>query len=286
MIDVVLVTYNRKEMVFEGLPLLLSSPLIGDVIVVDNASEDGLPREGPQRFPEVRWVLQEENRGCVAWNRGVEEATNPYVLILDDDCLPDFSALRAAVRRMEEDPELGLAAFNVLNHYSLLSEWGDMEFLDGSQGWANAIGACMLVRTEAFRQVGGYADFFLCFNDLELVLAMWEAGYQVVYDQRWFAYHKQKIQGKKKRRFYFETRNLLATCIEHLPRGKARAVGFFHLLRIARDLRRLEDIREMTRGVRDGLSRTGNVSRKGPEAIPPNVMRLFDRNFLLDKSEV
>ena len=71
LIDIVMVVYNRKEMVFEALPMLLDCPQIEQVIVVDNASSDGLRIEGSERFPEVNWILLKQNEGCTAWNRGM-----------------------------------------------------------------------------------------------------------------------------------------------------------------------------------------------------------------------
>jgi GT2 family glycosyltransferase len=279
-VDVVMVVHNRKQLAFQGIALLAGSPLVHQIIVVDNASTDGLQSEGPERHPEVVWIPMQENHGCVAWNRGMEAVNAAFALILDDDCVPDPAGLSAARARMLEDPEIGLAAFNVVHHLDGTSEWGPFEKVDGSRAWANAIGACMLVRPKAFREVGGYKDFFLCFNDLELVLSLWKAGWRVVYDREWRAHHK-RAPGPRRRRLYWELRNFVATSFAHFGLAPAIALSTNYLLRALADARRQGEMGELMRGVREGLA-LGLRLRGGQKGrLPAPVKRLFYANFLL-----
>jgi GT2 family glycosyltransferase len=279
-LDVVMVVHDRKEMAFEGIELLLESPLVHRIVVVDNASKDGLESEGPSRYPSVHWIRLEDNRGCIAWNRGMEAVEAPLALILDDDCVPDLPSLAAARERMQSDSSVGLAAFNILHHLDGRSEWGPFEKMDGSQGWANAIGACMLVRTQAFREVGGYRDFFLCFNDLELVLSLWKAGWRVVYDQAWRAHHK-RAAGPRPRRFYWELRNFIATAFAHFGLLPASAVSLNYLVRALSDAKSRGERREALRGAREGIAMGFRLRREQSGRLPPRVKRLFYANFLL-----
>ena len=279
MIDVVMVAHDRKGLVFEALPLLLDCPLIQQVCVIDNASSDSLAEEGPRRFPEVDWILLEANEGCVAWNRGARRAISPYVLILDDDCVPDLDSLRAASEHLDSDPRTAMAVFNILNAWSGRSEWGFLEPLDGSTGWPNALGACLLVRVEAFLKVGGYKDFFLCFNDLELVLALWEAGFRVVYDRRWKAFHKRPPSGRD-RRFYFEVRNFTATVWRHFDSLPGLVVIANYAARALWEARVQGKAQTVVRAVRDGLRLGPRLCSERRGTIPSHVRFLFYVNFL------
>lgn len=190
MIDVVIVTYNRKPLLFRNLDRLKSSSLIRKVIVVDNASADGTLREGRVRYPDVHWIASPANEGCIAWNRGMEAVRTPWALILDDDCFVQDAPLEQACAFAARTPSIGLAAFNVISEKTGSSEWGaTIDGIRTATDWPNAIGACMLTNTQAFRSVGGYKDFFLCFNDLELVLNLWRNGYRVVFHPDWTACH-------------------------------------------------------------------------------------------------
>jgi GT2 family glycosyltransferase len=280
-VDVAIVAHDRKAMVYESLPALLASPLVRRVIVVDNASRDGIAREGPARFPAVEWLVLPRNEGCTAWNRAAEVAAAPYFLILDDDCTPDLASLADAVARLDAQPDVGLAVFNVIRSETGASEWAPFDDLDGSRGWHNAIGACMLARLEAFRAVGGYEDFFLCFNDLELVLSLWESGWRVVYDARWRALHRK--QGRGKRRLFHEVRNFTATALGHLAWLPAGVVTATFALRALRDTETRADAAAIASGLREGVGYGLRLRARRRGSLPPGVRRLFYANFLFGR---
>lgn len=280
LIDVVIVVYNRREIVFEALPMLLDCPLIEKVIVVDNASSDGLCIEGPERFPEVDWVLLARNEGCTAWNRGMVQARSTWTLILDDDCVPNIPSMYAATKMMKKNPSVGLAVFNIIDQFSGQSEWGALEKVDGSAGWPNAIGACMLVRVEAFLKVGGYKNFFLCFNDLDLVLSMWELGYRVVYDERWTAIHKRGMIGAKKRRIFFEVRNLMWTIWGHLRIVHSLLITVKFVAGAFYDARGFAEYGMVIRAFGKGLVLGLRQRPRRTGQIPEYILGLLYRNFL------
>jgi GT2 family glycosyltransferase len=280
-VDVAIVAHDRKAMVFESLPLLLASPLVRRVIVVDNASSDGIAAEGLARFPSVHWLLLDSNDGCIAWNRAAAVAQAPYFLILDDDCTPELDSLAAAVARLDAESDVGLAVFNVIRSETGQSEWAPFDDLDGSRGWHNAIGACLLARLSAFREVGGYKDFFLCFNDLDLVLSLWEAGHRVVYDARWRALHRKLGAGK--RRIYYEVRNFSATAIAHFAALPALAVVASFAARALGDVASAADLGAIARGLKDGVVIGARLRRARRGTLPPAVKRLFYANFLFGR---
>jgi GT2 family glycosyltransferase len=281
--DIVIVAYNRKSVLFESLPILFGCDLVEKIIIVDNASSDGLCTEGPARFPDAEWICLAENEGCTAWNIGMSATVSEYALILDDDCVPDIPSVYAAMEAMKNDAGAGLAAFNILNLYSGKSEWGNLEDTDGSGGWANAIGACMLVRVQAFFKAEGYKDFFLCFNDTDLVLSLWDAGYKVIYNKKWLAFHKQKIVGTKKRRFFFEVRNLLGTVWGHLEGIPAILITAKFIAGALYDARNAAEYSGVLRGFGSGLV-TGLIQRRKRRGnIPPHILKLFYENFFIGK---
>lgn len=66
-----------------------------EMVVVDNASADGGLAEAQRRFPNVRWLLNEINRGwCGALNQGLQVTAGEYVMSLNPDVRmqPDFVA--------------------------------------------------------------------------------------------------------------------------------------------------------------------------------------------------
>lgn len=78
-----------------------------EVIVVDNGSTDGSQEYIEEHFPNCRLVRLDKNYGfCRAVNEGIDRATSPYVILLNNDTevLPDFAvrlwkAIRADKKR-------------------------------------------------------------------------------------------------------------------------------------------------------------------------------------------
>jgi N-acetylglucosaminyl-diphospho-decaprenol L-rhamnosyltransferase len=79
-----------------------------DVVVVDNASEDGSPEFVEAEFPAVR-VLRNENRGFAhANNRGFETIDAPFVLFLNPDTEILDGTFEAMLGLFEDRPSVGL----------------------------------------------------------------------------------------------------------------------------------------------------------------------------------
>src|SRR5437588_894427 len=103
-LSIVIVNWNGAEL----LPGCLA-PLDGcgiEVIVVENGSTDGSLELLATSFPEVRVVANPDNRGfAVASNQGLQLATSPYVLFLNNDTVPDPKALEELTEFLARNPD-------------------------------------------------------------------------------------------------------------------------------------------------------------------------------------
>src|SRR4029079_18032481 len=88
----VIVTRNRRENLLKTLAKLERNTLLPrhawEVIVVDNASDDGSPQAVFREFRDTRVIRLEENEGMPARNHGFKIAHGRYVAIIDDDSYP------------------------------------------------------------------------------------------------------------------------------------------------------------------------------------------------------
>src|SRR4051794_9499125 len=88
-VSIVFLVYNRREELRTSLREMLSGIDYPrdrvDVIVVDNASEDGAAEMVREDFADVRLIRRETNCGVSAWNDGFAVAQGEWVLALDDD---------------------------------------------------------------------------------------------------------------------------------------------------------------------------------------------------------
>jgi N-acetylglucosaminyl-diphospho-decaprenol L-rhamnosyltransferase len=93
----------------EDTSLLREPPLSGEVIVVDNASNDGSPEMVRSRFPWVRLIAYSENLGFARGNnRAISLSRGRYVLFLNPDTVVLGDAVAAMVVCMGAHREIGV----------------------------------------------------------------------------------------------------------------------------------------------------------------------------------
>jgi glycosyltransferase involved in cell wall biosynthesis/GT2 family glycosyltransferase len=114
-IAVVVVNYNGGSEIVNNLRVIESQCPDWDIVVVDNASNDGSVDAIRAAVPRARVVIASRNRGYAAGvNRGLDEAGGSHVLILNPDVAPVGGALQAMGRAVEAHPDFGiLGAFLV-----------------------------------------------------------------------------------------------------------------------------------------------------------------------------
>lgn len=208
MTTALVVTYNSSAWIRACL-----GPLAGiRTVVVDNASRDGTAAIVRSEFPAARLIARADNGGfAVAVNEGCREAPDDDILLVNPDLvvLPGSAALlheylaahpnvgivvprlvypdgspQASVRTwptpltmlMRRSP-LGRTAFGrrILRKHLRID---DPPEAAGPVHWA--LGAAMLVRREAIREVGGMDErIFLYGEDLDWCYRMWQHGWTV-----------------------------------------------------------------------------------------------------------
>jgi N-acetylglucosaminyl-diphospho-decaprenol L-rhamnosyltransferase len=111
-VRVVVPSWNTRGLLAECLEALRSSegPRL-EVVVVDDASDDGSADMVAERFPEVRLVRQATNSGfTAACNAGLALLDAPYALLLNSDALVEPRTIAALVASLESSTSHGAAA--------------------------------------------------------------------------------------------------------------------------------------------------------------------------------
>ena len=195
-IDVVIPTWNGRDLLERCLKSLEGQSLEHRVIVVDNGSQDRTAELVRARFPSVHLVELERNYGFAGGvNRGVEEGERRFVVLVNNDVECDPAFLEQLVAPFE-DERVGMVAGlllrpgrTVIDGYGLecdatLSAYprfagapypGTQVHDDGLLGPS---GGAAAYRRDAYSAAGGLDEgTFAYMEDVDLALRLRDAGW-------------------------------------------------------------------------------------------------------------
>lgn len=227
-LTVSILAFNRRDEVRTTLQKLTRDfDYPAEIIVVDNASSDRTSEMVRDEFPQVKCLALPTNSGVAGWNRGFEEGTGDYFLVLDDDSAP-VSGIEEALEYLEANPRVGILACNVIGGVFPTSGFD----LQDRQQWVGFIGCGAIIRRSLYERIGGFAEWlFIYAHEWEYGLRCLEAGYEIRYSEACVVEHRAAAANRSSRRLIAHTvRNELLTIYKYFPQRRAtyyaRAVVF------------------------------------------------------------
>lgn len=110
MLSVIIVNYNVKYFLEQCLFSVRAAmqQVSGEVIVVDNASQDGSREYLESRFPEVQFIWNKENLGFAkANNLALAKSKGEHVLFLNPDTIVAENCFQICLQFLQEHPDAG-----------------------------------------------------------------------------------------------------------------------------------------------------------------------------------
>lgn len=184
-----------------------------EVIVVDNASEDGSVEMLQSEFPNVKLIQNKNNIGYPKGNNiGIRAARSKYILLMNSDIvITNGNAIDDLVSIMEQQKDIGIAGpllknpdgsiqESAFHFYKALTpiyrrtilgrtkrgqqELGRSQMKDWDRTSSRDVdwlmSSCIIIRREALDQIGLLDErYFLYVSEEDLARRMWAAGWRV-----------------------------------------------------------------------------------------------------------
>lgn len=223
-VSAVVVNYNARDHLLECVRSLRAEG-VADVVVADNASEDGSDVALARSDPAARFLGTGGNLGYgAAANRGAAAAAGDLLLVCNSDVVVEPGAVKALAAVLEADPgvaivgprvenldgtlypsprtfpDLGVAAGHAFlgrvlprNHYTRQYRMLDWDRDHRAEAdWVS--GACFVARRSAWDSLGGFDEaYFMYAEDVDLCWRAHRAGWKVVFEPAARVVHVQGV---------------------------------------------------------------------------------------------
>ena len=246
---VVILNWNGEKFLNQFLPVLLQNTQLPDVdiYVADNASTDNSLSLLKEKFPTVKTVLLDTNYGFAGgYNKALAQIKADYFVLLNSDVEVTENWLQPLLNYMNENKDVAACQPKIKSFYNrdyfehAGASGGFIDFLgfpfcrgrvvgtaEEDRGqydtvidvfWAT--GACLLIRSELYNQVGGLDDeFFAHMEEIDLCWRLRSRGFRIVCIPQSVVYHVGggTLHVEHPHKTYLNFRNNLLMLYKNLP---------------------------------------------------------------------
>jgi GT2 family glycosyltransferase len=239
LVSIVIPVFNKWEYTAKCLRAVAENTrdVPHEVIVVDNGSRDETARALP-RIEGIRTKHNADNLGFArASNQGAAMAVGRYILFLNNDTEPHAGWAAAMVAEMERDPAVAIVGSKLLYPDGTIQHAGvrfayamwqpimpmhvharQPAAAAGARRELDAVtAACMLVRPEVFRAVGGFDEGYVNgYEDVDLCLEVRARGGKIVFTPDSVVTHHESVSEGRFDSSAANTERLMARWIDRL----------------------------------------------------------------------
>ncbi len=244
---VVILNYNGKHFLEKFLANVVSFSSPHAVIVADNASTDDSVSFLKRNFPNVQLIQNPTNTGYAGgYNEALKQIDAEYYILLNNDVEVKANWIQPLVELMDSDSKIGACQPKLLdqknqNMFEYAGASGGymdaygypfcrgriFETVEEDKGQYNdvkqvfwASGACLMVRSKLFWQLGGFdSAYFAHMEEIDLCWRMQNLGYKIYVNPTSQVYHVGggTLQKQNTHKTFLNFRNSLITLIKDHP---------------------------------------------------------------------
>jgi GT2 family glycosyltransferase len=253
-VAVVILNYNGAAMLGRFLPSVVKYSPDAEIVVADNASTDDSVAVVAKDFPGVRLIRLDRNYGFAdGYNKALEQVDAEYFVLLNSDVEVTEGWLEPMLSLMEKNADVvacqpKILAYNNKTHFEYAGASGGFidrygypycrgrlfDSVEEDKGqydspcrvfWAT--GAAMMVRSAAFRKVGGLdGRFFAHMEEIDLCWRLLARGGEIYAVPQSRVYHVggATLNKSNPRKTFLNFRNNLLMLYKNLPHDELRSV--------------------------------------------------------------
>lgn len=263
MLGVIILNWNGLGLLKEFLPIASRFTRGEEVelVVADNGSTDDSVAWIRKECPEVRVIELGSNLGFAGgYNAAISQCDYEYVVLLNSDVEVTEGWWQPLLAYIKEHPEVGALQPKIRSYH----DRSKFEYAGAAGGYLDCLGypycrgrilenvetdngqydgeptevtwasgAALMVRTDAYREVGGLDEaFFAHMEEIDLCCRMIAKGYKVMALSDSLVYHvggASLAQGNPQKT-YLNFRNNLLLLHKNLPKKRARKILFLRRL--------------------------------------------------------
>ena len=261
-VGIVILNWNGQSWLEKFLPSLITHTPenLADIIVADNASTDKSLEFLKENYPQIQTLLLDKNYGFTGgYNRALAQLEHEYFVLINSDIEVAKKWLEPLVRLADSDQNIAACQPKILSY----NDKSSFEYAGASGGFIDwlgypfcrgrildhlekdkeqyndarkvfwATGACMFVRGEIYKDLGGLDEnFFAHMEEIDLCWRMQNTGYDIWVEPLSKVYHVGggTLQADNPRKTFYNFQNNLLMILKNNSFYKAYFIIIIRLL--------------------------------------------------------
>jgi O-antigen biosynthesis protein len=206
-IDIIIPSYNGKALLEKNLPIILkNSPLVKNVIVIDDGSIDETGLFIKDRYPHIKFIKNQKNLGFTKTiNIAAKSSSTDYFVLLNNDVKPQAKYLENSLKHFN-DNQVFAVTFSEQNASWPEISWssGKFQFTEGDDrshshysAWAS--GGSAIFKRSIWNQLGGFDEIYSpgYWEDIDIGWRAWKSGYRIIWEPSAKVIHEHELSFKK-----------------------------------------------------------------------------------------
>lgn len=255
-IAIVILNWNGKKLFKKFLPSVIenSKEKNIEIIVADNGSTDQSISYLQQNFPLIKIIDLKKNYGFAeGYNRALKQVEADYFVLLNSDVKVSGNWITPCIKQFEANEKIAVVQPKILSY----NHPGNFEYAGAAGGFIDkfgypfcrgrilnqtekdnkqynkstqlfwASGACMFVKADAFRDIGGLdGDFWAHMEEIDLCWQLKNKGFKIIYEPQSVVYHLGggTLPYESPQKVYLNFRNNLWMLFKNLPKPQFKRI--------------------------------------------------------------